>query len=227
MAHDSLNLHIGDPLVLMDLAGDGNTRYSVRVIGYVEDKSLLVSTPRVRGAPVLIREGQVFGVRLRESNRVVGFTTHVIRSNQSPFPYLHLHPPQEMESIVVRGEPRVPIELLVAVAERVGEEDYAESRPAMLSDLSTTGCRLLAAGALAETGARVRIAARLPVVEVHRDVALHGEIRSVSRVRSEDDAETVETFQHGVAFDACDDDARILLEAVLYEHMSKPLEGPG
>lgn len=223
MANDSLNLHIGDPLVLVDNSGPAAVRHGVRVIGYMEEKSLMVTTPRVRGAPLLVKEGQVFGVRLRESNRVVGFTTHVIKSHQSPFPYLHLHPPAEMESIVVRGEPRINMQMLVSVARLEGEQLASEARPVMLSDLSTTGCRLLSSAPIADPETRVRIAARLKVAEVSRDLVLKGTIRSISHVRAEEGMGG-DSYQHGVAFSDRDDDALIVLEAVLYEHMARQLE---
>lgn len=225
VASDSLNLHIGDPLVLVDTTGQGTARHSVRVIGYMEEKSLLVTTPRVRGAPLLVKEGQVFGVRLRESNRVVGFTTHVIKAHQSPFPYLHLHPPAEMESIVVRGEPRVSMQMLVSVARLEGDQLASEARPMMLNDLSTTGCRLLGKAPIAESGSRVRIAARLRVADASRDLVLKGVVRSVSLLRAEE-GEDDDHYQHGIAFTEREDDALIVLEAVLYEHMVRQLE-PG
>ncbi len=46
-----LALDIGDILQLQFLGGDSETRYYVKVIGYQEDRSLLVTTPQSHGKP--------------------------------------------------------------------------------------------------------------------------------------------------------------------------------
>ncbi len=52
-----LALDIGDILQLQFLGDDSEARYYVKVIGYLEDRSLLVTMPQSQGKLMRVREG--------------------------------------------------------------------------------------------------------------------------------------------------------------------------
>jgi hypothetical protein len=77
MTDEILKLKTGDNIQVQLVADQNDTRYMVRVIGYEPNVSLLVSTPRANGLPLLVRDGQIgdrapagrqHGVWFRESD---------------------------------------------------------------------------------------------------------------------------------------------------------------
>ena len=210
---DDLELDVGDPLVLVSAGAEGNARHNVRVVGYFAPRSILVTTPRSGNGPLLVKEGQVYEVRLKVANRVVGFSTHVVKANQAPFPYLHLQFPSEMEAVVSRREPRVDVRQVVAVRGALtGDSGVA----ALMCNLSVTGCRLSSAAELAPKGGPIELVGRFRLVQGKREVMLKGVVRNVSAGEGPDGEKT---WHHGVEFVDNDDDTRLTLQAILYDRL--------
>ena len=128
MATPELKLTTGDPMQLQVVGGQQDQKLGARVIGYLPGHSLIVSPPRTRGKPMLVREGQVYTVRLLIGSTAVGFTTSVIKSNIAPYPYLHLKYPKELASATVRTSPRATVDLAVTIHQAEGKTSRTSSR---------------------------------------------------------------------------------------------------
>lgn len=217
---DNLKLQPGEPLQLQTLAEDGSVRYHVRVIGYVVRKSLLVTAPLVEGRIARVREGQVYAVRMMIGNRVIGFTTRVIKTHMHPYPYMHLSFPEDIQSIVVRGAPRIKVNMPVEVQRLRAGEALSLSSPASMVDLSAQGCQLSAPTKIADVGMDVQISAHFEVGGIRRDAVLKGRIRNLNIVEAVQEGEQ-RVYLQGVKFMDVDDDANILLHAYLYEHVAE------
>lgn len=215
MANEDLELKVGDPLMLVPVGTDSGTRYNVRVVGYFAPRSILVTTPRTNGNPLLVKDGQVFGVRLKVENRVVGFSTHVVKVAHAPFPYLHLQFPSEIEELVTRREPRVDIRQVVAV---LPAGSSGAGVAALLCDLSVTGARLSCASELAAQGTRLTIVTRFVLAGGKREVSLTGIVRNVTHVENDGDDGT-DMWHHGIEFADVGADTALVLQAVLYDRL--------
>lgn len=210
---DDLELDVGDPLVLVSAGSEPNARHNVRVVGYFAPRSILVTTPRSGNGPLLVKEGQVYEVRLKVANGLVGFSTHVVKANQAPFPYLHLQFPSEMEAVVSRREPRVDVRQVVAArGSLTGDTGVA----AVMCNLSVTGCRLAAAAELAPKGGPVELVGRFKLDHGKREVMLKGVVRNISAGEGTDGQKA---WHHGVEFIDNDDDTRLTLQAILYDRL--------
>ncbi|HFE32290.1 MAG TPA: flagellar brake protein, partial [Gammaproteobacteria bacterium] len=121
-----LALDIGDILQLQFLGEDSETRYYVKVIGYLEERSLLVTAPQSNGKLLRVRDGQPLAARMMAGTDLVGFTVSVLRSCAVPYPYLHLCYPKDLQSVTVRKSLRVVLDMSATVRPcDIGSEEIA------------------------------------------------------------------------------------------------------
>ena len=133
MESGGLALEIGSILQLQFLTDESNTRHYVKVIGYLQDRSVLVTTPQVQGKLMMVREGQAIAVRSLSGSNVLAFTTAVISSHVKPYPYLHLVYPKQLQAIAVRKAQRVSCRT-TAVVRHCGPEALESAAPAGRAD---------------------------------------------------------------------------------------------
>ena len=147
MATDELFLEIGDVLQLQFLPNESSARHYVKVIGYLVDKSLIVTTPLVNGKVMLVREAQQIAVRLLSGSNVIAFTVSVLRSCMRPYPYLHLTYPVDLQTIMVRKAQRIGYKTTATVRDCGPRGPAANDRPEAVTvsveDMSTTGALLI------------------------------------------------------------------------------------
>lgn len=145
----------GDILQLQTTGSGQGERYPVRLIGYHSPVSVLVSAPLANGRLVFLKEGQRLLVRGFVGRDAVGYSTRVLKSNLSPFAYLHLAWPDEVQTMRIRGSARVPVELVCAVI--AADAQYS----ARMIDLSQGGARLLSRVSIGAVGDQVQLAFRI------------------------------------------------------------------
>lgn len=116
MTHPIARLPIGIVLSLQANADDSSERYNCRYIGYLEDKSVLVTTPISEGRLVPCRDGQNFFVRCFHGKTALAFKANILKTHLAPFPYLHLSFPKEVTVMTVRKSHRAPVDLIATVA---------------------------------------------------------------------------------------------------------------
>jgi c-di-GMP-binding flagellar brake protein YcgR len=170
-------------------------RYATTLIGFIPEQSLIITTPRKHGKPIIVRDGQSFTVRMLQGSNIFGFVARVLRSVSTPYPYLHLEYPDEVETAVVRNAPRVATEIQ-AVACRPMDGDLAE-RSVIITDISSTGERVMHQEPLGEVGTVIQVVHRLAVCGGEDDLKVMGMIRNVRKVEREDGTSL---FVHGIEF---------------------------
>jgi c-di-GMP-binding flagellar brake protein YcgR len=215
-----LKLQVGDTVQLQYPGDDQRSRNYVRVIGYMPGQSVLVTTPRTNGKVQIVREGQVFVVRLLAANTVHAFTATVLRSCARPYAYLHLSYPKQLESLVVRKSQRVPVQLIVAVQNEEPEKALAKPAAGLLIDVSTTGAMFTADNALGELGDMLVISARVQVGNAEHYLAVPSRLR---RLEQDPPAGDVGhgRWQHGVEFELVDEELSVVLHGFVYEQLVK------
>ena len=217
-----LCLEVGDTLQLQFLGDDGDTRHYVKVIGYLEDKSLLVTAPHTGGKLILVREGQPLAVRMMAGTELVGFTVSVLRNCTRPYPYLHLSYPQAMQSVTVRKSLRVKLDMDVTVRScLLGSEEVdtdATPRQATIRDMSTTGAQLVADEPLAEVGNYLSVLTSLDVAEEVEEQNFTVIVRNVQVESGNVKGES--RFLHGVEFQFSDRHESVLLHAYVYQQIA-------
>lgn len=217
VAAAELGLVVGEALQIQFLDDDNRGQYFVRVIGFLPERSVLVTTPMKGGEPMEQLEGRAVLARLYAGEEARGFTATILRMAEQPYPYLHLSYPTKIEPMSERQASRVRSALAATVRPGAGGAET----PAVLRDLSNTGAQVLAGSPIGRAGDHLLIRARLPL-EVLGDqpVDFPAVIRNVheeSEVKG-----SLWRYRCGVEFEPLDTQATLVLRAYLYERFAGP-----
>lgn len=197
----------GDPVRIETRIPKG--RYSVRLIGVHEQTAVMVSAPKTRKS--LFTEGAVIAVKLLIGNRLVSFTSRLLKSYSEPFPFWVLSYPQQLDIQSFRQHTRVPMHLPILVDR--GEKDMHQPVKALCVDMSLQGASIEAPVALAAMGETIFVTARVSVSGIDHVILVNAEVRSVMQTESQ----AIGVFRHGVAFDGIEDDTRLILSGFIYQ----------
>lgn len=218
MSENNLDLkhNIGDTLQLQFSPGNADDRYYVKLIGFLENKSILVTAPRKEGAALKVQDDQLFIVRMISGNSAQGFSATVLHSTTRPYPHLHLTYPQNLESITVRKAERVHCKLIVTVNNEEPERSLGEGKSASMEDISTAGSQLFTMESIGEKGDTITINSKVNVASIEQYLTISGKIRRV--VEPENDGDK---FEYGIEFILLEDKDKLLLHGFVYEQMMK------
>ncbi len=189
-------LQIGDVLQLQFAPPSDNLdRYATTLVGFLPGQSLIITTPRKQGKPIIVREGQTFTVRILQGSAIFGFVAGVLKVSSRPFPYLHLDYPDEVETAIVRNAPRVTTEIQASIT--WPKESDAGVRAAVVVDISATGARVMDTRKLGEVGTVIQLAHPIKVCGNEDMLKVMGLIRNIRETEQEDGARH---FIHGIEF---------------------------
>ena len=192
------HLQIGDVLQLQFAPpSETQDRYAATLVGFLPGQSLIITTPRKQGNPIIVREGQTFTLRMLQGSNIFGFVARVLKVSSKPYPYLHLAYPADVESAVVRNAPRVPTEIQAIVNKPSGTAGAEDQRPVIITDISATGARLIDRQKLGDIGTVLQVTHALSVCGGEDVLKVMGMIRNIRQV-SREDGSTV--FVHGIEF---------------------------
>ncbi|MCU7920317.1 MAG: flagellar brake protein [Candidatus Thiodiazotropha sp. (ex Epidulcina cf. delphinae)] len=191
-------LQIGDVLQLQFAPPSENPdRYAATLVGFLPGKSLVITTPRKGGKPIIVRDGQAFTVRMLQGSNIFGFVSQVLHVSSRPYPHLHLAYPGDVESAVVRNAPRVSTEIQAIVIKSRGDTGEEEQRPVVISDISSTGARVMDRQRLGEVGSKIQVVHTLAVCGGEDILKVIGVIRNVREIS---DQEGEKRYIHGLEF---------------------------
>jgi c-di-GMP-binding flagellar brake protein YcgR len=214
-----LGLQIGTAMSIETVSP--GRKCNVRLIGFVEGKSILVSSPTRDGKDVLLEKDNPMVVRLLEGKQICAFETKVLYRSVHPYVYYHLAWPEQVAARQIRDSERIDTEFAVMID---NEFDVVGDwpKPALLNNLSKSGARILATSALGSAGHEVVIKCTLTMSEVRKDLALTAIIRNVSELSRQDASGRTLTYHvYGVQFLNVDGDTRLALANYIYEN-SRP-----
>lgn len=206
---------IGDTVQLQFLPGSEEDRYYVKLIGFLDGKSIVVTTPRDQGSTLRIQNDQKFIIRLLSGNSAKGFNATAIHVTSLPYPHLHLTYPEKLESITVRKAERVECQLIVSVQNEEVGKSFPEARSASMNNLSTAGAQLTTNEAVGETGEKISLACKVNVAEIEQYLNITGVIR---RITEKADSEPGK-YEYGIEFVISDNNEKLLLHGFIYERM--------
>ncbi len=214
MSSEEIRFTVGALLQLELLGMHLKVRKPARVIGYLQPTSLLITTPRDKGALIQVRDGDDIAVRYMDGEHVAGFKTSVMRICRDPFPYLHLYYPNTIEKVRVRNAERVATEMAVTVKEESADGKILDQ--ATMKDLSISGARLFSASALGSMGTRLAIETNITFAGLTESLVFIAIIRNVSEPG---DVTSGKIFQYGVEFAELSQQAIIFMQGYIFECM--------
>lgn len=192
------HLQIGDVLQLQFAPpAENQDRYSATLVGFLPGQSLVITTPRKSGNPIIVRDGQSFTVRMLQGSNIFGFVARVLHVSSKPYPHIHLAYPDDVESAVVRNAPRVPTELQAVVIKPQGASGTDLQRHVIITDLSSTGARVIDSDKLGDVGSIIQITQTLSVCGGNDVLKVLATIRNVRETPAPDGSMR---YLHGLEF---------------------------
>jgi c-di-GMP-binding flagellar brake protein YcgR len=170
-------LQIGDLVNLQVLTGATKERYSAKLIGVFHGQSVLVTTPMINGNYQFMRVDDTFVLRVFSGRSAFAFETHVLQSQHTPYPYLHLAYPREVESLVVRKGDRAKVKVICTIS---GYDDTQLQEAGTMINISIDGAMIGIKKVIGEKGQRISIKFKVIVNGVDVFMGLDAVIRSIN-----------------------------------------------
>tara|TARA_R110002072_G_scaffold89232_3_gene199843 strand:+ start:22985 stop:23695 length:711 start_codon:yes stop_codon:yes gene_type:complete len=212
-----LRLRFGDALQLQFVGED--PRFTVRLVGYLENRSIIITTPIHNRRLVPVRVGQSVAVRMMVNDQACAFVTEVVQTYRVPYPHVHLDYPRELVTNKLRKAVRVETRVDGSVINRsIGER--AKEIDCHLMDISESGAHLVTPIRIGKSGDEITLSLKLNIGGMHRTLTIPAILRGRMKVKDSDDERKV---HYGVEFLALADDERIELIAFVYSKLSTNL----
>ena len=216
---EEVRLAIGEVIYLQAQSGDAIERYSVRLIGMSKSRSVIVTTPMVDGKYLLMREGQAFILRAFSGKSAYAFSTQILKSVNTPYPYLHLAYPREVRSLVVRKGARAVVTVICAITSC---DDDPLQAAGTLVNLSVGGALMLVKEPPGRKGQRLGIKFKLVLNGIEALLELQAIIRAINFDQS---GETNMPCQVGIQFVEVSAEDSMPLLAFVYQELLEQSSG--
>lgn len=202
-----IGLKVGDRLIIEPPPKLGEQVGVVRLIGYVNDLSVLVTMPDTRpwaGPPI---EGDEVTVRTFSGRHAFGFTTAVGKRAVNPFEYLHLQFPRRISMRQIRNAERISTTINTRVL------DADEAIPTVVTNLSATGAEVRVWEPARVVGQTVSLELILDIHKVRTRIVVSGIIRNIHDIA--DSGESA----YGIEFVDVSTQTNIFLKSFVYQSL--------
>ena len=215
LSFDAIKLMPDDTLQLQPLLEGQTDRYTVRVIGTMKPKSVLVTAPMVDGKLIFVRDGQTYLIRAFSGLNVCAFKARVLKSQLQPFPYLHLSYPDNVQAMRIRKAMRAPASIIVAVHE---SEEGKQIGAGKMTDISVGGAKVLSAMMLGRKDQNLWLSFKVKLGDMEEYVKTPAIIRSLGE---EDDEQGKPMKSFGMQFGELTQAQRLIIMNLVYQHLLK------
>lgn len=206
---EATKIRTGDPLHMQSSADA--PRLQVKLIGYLKNRGLIVTVPGTDGEFVMLKDGQSFVVRFFSGQNAYAFTATVARQTSVPFPHLYLSYPREVRGLEIRKGSRIDVELIAAISSE--GDGGAKSGSGKIVNISTGGGALRAKTALGSKGDVISVKFKILVGDIQTFIVFDSIIRTVTQ----DKADALMPYLHGLQFLNPDPNMAMALAAFVYQ----------
>lgn len=204
-----IHLAVGDRVQIECPTATGTGRAFVRVIGYVDHVSVLVTAPMAGSRRIDLVENDLVVVRAFSRKSAFAFRASVLRTCRLPCHYVHLSYPEIVQGSVIRKATRVRTELPITVGAARGGDLVTGT----IMDISATGLMLRTRATLGTLGSRLRLQVELPLHGVDAHIELDATIRNI---REEEGANGA-AWHYGVDFHELGAHDHMLVKSFVYQ----------
>jgi c-di-GMP-binding flagellar brake protein YcgR len=201
-----MHLQPGDRLQIHCPTHPDRARHISRVVGFVDDASLIVTVPAPRGLRAEFIENEVVVVQAFSRNSAFAFKCTVLNVCRRPYDYMHLSFPDRIQGSVIRKATRVRVAIVAQATPSAGAPVEVT-----LGNLSATGALVVTPSHLGQAGDSVRLAFQVELHGVLSNIAAEATVLNVS---GEEGA-----WQYGVEFRDLPAQERMILLSLIYQHM--------
>jgi len=191
------------------------TYYSTRLVGYIKNLSILVTTPMVVGTPLIMAESEPVEVRMVTGNNIYVFRTNIQSMCTSPTHYMHLEHPAEVRVQKLRKSPWARTNIGVMVTDELGAHEIAT-----IVNLSPDGAHLRAPRALGETGKTLQLSFPANMEELATTLDIHAKIKHAYTPKAAPDS-VASMLEYGVAFSNVSAEDALWLKGLVYRHIAE------
>lgn len=210
-AFPDMKLKVGDRLQIQPPPSVSKDKFTVKLIGYLERMSLLITAPAENGLPLPLLKGEKIVVRAFSGQHAFGFVAAIEQICKSPYEYRHITFPENIEGLAIRRSPRVQTLISASVFRKTGN---SEPMSCMISNLSLTGALVSSESKLGAKGEAVTLAFEVSALGISSSVSIGSIIRSISEIPSLNAGITI---QHGLEFKELGTNEKLLLGSYIYE----------
>lgn len=212
ISFDDIKLQVGNRLQIMLKRGAQQLIYYTSLIGYVSGEYLLMRIPLEHGLSVPIHGGERVTLRVFSGVNVFTFVCDVESVFLSPWHYMHLTFPAEIQATALRKAIRAKVDLPVRIKET--------QKSGAIIDISVDGAQIMADSALGESGAKIALSFRFQIKPTNQEVL----VETSATIRSLRELPAVEKgapprFSHGVSFDGVDPTNQVMLQNLVYDSL--------
>lgn len=213
---EAMHLKVGARLQAQLPPGISAERCFVRLLGYLQDASLLITPPvTLYGVRLQLMEDDRLVIRTFSNQTAFGFSCDVQRVCKLPYSYLHISFPKEVQGTVIRKAARVKTKIPVKIRpEPAGGADLT----GILSNLSANGALLDGRRNMAETGDRIRLTFHYKLHNIEASLSLVAIVRAVfddEMLRQSDSP----LAHFGLEFVDLQPNDHMLLQSMVYQQM--------
>jgi len=209
-----MHLRVGERIQVQPPANVSAERYVVKLIGYVDKVSVLVTAPYENGLRVPLRENDTLVARIFSAQKAFGFSATVDRVCKIPYDYLHLSFPEHVQGSVVRKSPRVRTKIIASISTEAVGDRYS----GMIVNLSADGALVKARRPLAGNGGTIALAFRVNLHNVDAYLTINAVVRSAFGDEGKGD-DGAQMFSHGVQFQDLAPNDSVILQSLIYQQM--------
>ncbi|ETI62136.1 flagellar brake protein [Marinomonas profundimaris] len=171
-----LEVPIGTNVQLEFISPPG--RFMVKVLGSIPGKSLILSSPKLKGKNILVRDSQVVNIRLMLSTHVCAFSSKVAKSYLEPAAHLHIAYPSYVETSEVRQAVRVETRLISNVEPTAAATTIGAASSCIVIDLSLGGAKLISKEDFGSVNQTMKLVCNIKIGPYTHILKLDCEIRS-------------------------------------------------
>jgi len=206
-----LDLNVGSTLNMQLLTGERVQRYEVKLIGYVEDETIIVTMPRINDVLAKIFPNDEYIVRGFKGKNIYAFKTSIMHINSIPFHYMHLKYPKTIENVEVRKAERAQVSLQAQVMVQ-GKKSWG-----VIRDISSSGVMLMVYNEIADANEHVELFFDVAIGGVEREIHLVALIRNMKKTNREDKEGFI--YLYGLEFIEPPADAVVFVQGYVYEQL--------
>ncbi|HSY25969.1 MAG TPA: flagellar brake protein [Burkholderiaceae bacterium] len=212
-----MKLRVGDRIQLQLPASMGTERYVVKLIGYAEGSSVLVTPPIANGMCLPVRAGDKIVARVFTSQTAFAFDSTIERVCKIPYDYLHLFYPAVVQGAVVRQAPRIKTRIIASIA-KSGATDAEEKISGIIVNVSAHGALVCMRQPLDKKSQHITLSFRINLHEVDTHLNIKAIIRNVQIDETKGNGDPLK-YQHGVQFLGMQPTDNMILQSLIYQQM--------
>lgn len=211
-----MRIKVGDRAQLEPPSQMAAGRIPVRIVGWVEGHSLIVTGPHTRSGRLMLERGENVLLRVFTGSSAFAFKSTLLKPTRLPLEYMHLSFPDRVDGLEVRNSPRFRVDLPA----RITTAAHPDGMDAMISNISATGALVESSEPLGVPGEDLGLEFTFGLHGIPARLKLSAAIRTT---KSAEDAANAPRHQHGVTFkDTAPNDLLILRAFVWHEMYAHP-----